>query len=183
MSFDEARILAPKDQQKGLSSAELNTTVFVDYRADGSSLGVEQEFSINSVWTGFIDLLRVGPDGSVTIRDHKFTSSKRYIPSVEELASDPQLILYARVGFLLFQVDTITCVFDYYGTRTLFWEPREIHLTREQNCLDWTAMRAEGLSVLSNYDRAEVKEAAPNYLECRDFGGCEYQQVCGGELG
>ena len=99
----------PKDLVKGAQSALLNTAVLDAREEEGVELFVEQEFWINGVWTGFIDLIVKRADGGITIHDHKFTSGKRWIPTVEDLAEDPQTIIYAKAVSEFFGVDSLTC--------------------------------------------------------------------------
>lgn len=43
---------------------------------------------------GFVDLMHMGSDGVVTIYDHKSTSQKKYIKTVDDLRYDPQVLAY-----------------------------------------------------------------------------------------
>lgn len=43
---------------------------------------------------GYVDLLQIGEDGSVTIYDHKSTSQRKYIKTVDDLRYDPQVLAY-----------------------------------------------------------------------------------------
>jgi len=167
----------PKDQIKGAQSAQLNGAVLAAPQNPELELFVEQEFWLNDVWTGFIDLIIRRQDGSVTIHDHKFTADRRWIPTVEELQRDPQTIIYAKVVSAFFDLDSVTCQFDYYGTRTKFWEPRCFMLTRAQIAVQWAALEGDALNTARNYIR-RFDDTIPNFLACRDYGGCEYAHIC-----
>jgi len=167
----------PRDLMKGAQSALLNTPVLEVRQNSDVELFIEQEFWINGVWTGFIDLVVRGNDGRVSIHDHKFTSSKRWIPGIAELKNDPQTIIYAKAVSDFFDVDTVTCHFDYYGTRSIFWEPRTFELTQSQIEVRWGELKSGSLKLLENYGRS-FDDTHPNYLSCRDYGGCEFAEVC-----
>ena len=162
---------------RGAQSALLNGAVLEAPSNADLDLLVEQEFWLNGVWTGFIDLIIRRQDGSVTIHDHKFTSSKRWIPTSDELQRDPQTIIYAKAVSEFFGLESVTCQFDYYGTRTKFWEPRRFTLTRAQIAVQWAALEGDALNTARNYIR-RFDDTTPNFLACRDYGGCEYAHIC-----
>jgi len=175
-SLSDSLPAIPKDQRKGAQSALLNSAV-LDLPGTDTEFYVEQEFWMDGVWTGFIDLLVRGGDGSVTLHDHKFTSDRRWIPTLSELQRDPQAIIYAKVVSEFFGVDSVTCQFDYYGTRSVFWEPRRFMLTRAQIAVHWDTLKGAAVKTARNYAQS-FDDTTPNFLACRDYGGCDYAHIC-----
>ena len=123
--FIEAQDLWDHDLRHGIRSANENPYL-TELRAlshnpeSGVELLVEQEFHMDPVYLGFIDLVvldRRGGDLKVSIHDHKFTADKRYIPSEEEARVDYQTVLYSKVAMSFFSVNSVTFSYDYYGTK------------------------------------------------------------------
>lgn len=143
---------------------------------------VEQQFSMGGLYMGIIDLVCVDNLVSgmpkVCIRDHKFLSDRRYIPTEEDLLEDPQTIMYCTAVAKFFQQPSIDMVYDYYGTKSKWYVPRKISLTIEQLNVKWTALRNETLGILDNYLLVEGSDSEANFLSCQMYGGCDYKNIC-----
>jgi len=174
-----------KDLLKGLQSAIRNEEI-IDLRnrhysnTDSTTLLIEQEFWLNEVFTGFIDLVVLGEPNKVVIRDHKFTSAKRWIPSEEDLLKDPQTIIYSVAMANFFKVENVEFNFDYYGTKSKFYVNRKLNLTVHDLNAKWLDVVNDTLPLLDNYSKSEKSETQINFLACYQYGGCEFKQHCGG---
>jgi len=147
-----------------------------------TKLLIEQEFKLGGLFMGYMDLVCVEKletgELSVSIRDHKFLADKRYIPTMEELENDPQTIMYGAAVLYFFKLDHIDMVYDYYGTRSKWYEPRKIHLTAEELSGKWEALKQETFGILDNYLIEDAVATDANFLSCQMYGGCDYKNIC-----
>lgn len=137
---------------------------------------------------GRIDL--IAPDSSVVI-DHKFLSSFRWAKTPEQLADDPQAILYTtwawRQGLL--RKDALTFRHVVYLTRgqpqaqsqQVLFSPSQ--LERKFTDLLGTVERMAGTA--AERDPACVAGAmeSDDPSPCKAYGGCPHQGICQGLLG
>ena len=139
---------------------------------------VEQPF-VMPPFRGIIDLVVV--EDQVSIRDHKFTSSKKYIPSIEEAHGAPQTVIYAQALFSIYpSLNRLTFHYDYYGTRSKWKENLELSLTRS-SVLDTYrgALSESAKEVIKNFGIVSPEYVNANYFSCRAFGqACEAASLC-----
>lgn len=185
--FEESPLDFDPGLLKGLKSALLNRAMLNlaprswRSRVWPSVVYLEQEFSVSNLWRGFMDVVHHNTqDDTFHIHDHKFMSSKYYIPSEEVLSDDPQTVIYCKAIIEFFGIDGVEMVYDYYGTKTIFWEPKKIFLTRDDIDEKWENIQREALSVVSNYGLTSLLDTSPNWLACGDYGGCEFKPLCAG---
>jgi hypothetical protein len=190
LEFAQRVGLYEDDLRFGLRSFELNREYInireTFHKGGDLRLLIEQEFKIGSLFVGVIDLVCVKNDATtakpfVSIRDHKFLADKRYIPTLEDLLEDPQTIMYCTAVLDFFGLDRIEMVYDYYGTKSKWYEPRKICLTADELHGKWRVLKDETLGILDNYLLEDSSETEANYLSCQMYGGCDYKNICFGE--
>ena len=138
---------------------------------------------MSPVFMGFIDLVildRRSGDLKVTLRDHKFTGDKRYVPTVEKARVDYQTIIYAKAISEFFSLDSVTFAYDYYGTRYKWQNFLEFNLTRDFINATWLKVIEDTQRVLTNYTVPNGAATTPNYFSCQNYGGCEFKELCFG---
>lgn len=174
------------DLYKGLKSANLNPNL-VSMRElhhnpnEDYSILIEQEFDFNGLIIGFMDVVvldRRSGELEVSIHDHKFTSSKNYIPTEDNAKVDPQTIFYANTLIKYFSLNSITFNYDYYGTKTIWEKNLNLSLTKEEICLLWNQVSFELEKVINNYSIQNGSNTTPNFMSCSKYGGCEFKSVC-----
>ena len=178
-SSRESGLYTP-DIEKGLKSLSLNQALFDELKA--KEIMVEQPFMMPP-FRGIIDLVVVEEGGKVSIRDHKFTSQKRYIPKLKEAEEAPQTIIYSQALFSIYNnLEILTFHYDYYGTKSKWKENLELSLTR-----GWVLDKYQGAlsesakEVIGNYGIVSPEYASPNYFSCHAFGqACEAMSQCYG---
>ncbi len=188
MEFAEATNLYSKDIRHGLRSASEHS-LLRDLRrlhhdpSEDFELLIEQRFDMSPVYMGFIDLVvldRRSGRLKVTIRDHKFTSDKRYVPSEELASQDYQTLIYARAITEFFSLDSVTFAYDYYGTKYKWQKFLQLPLTRAFLESNWLRVSNDTHRVLDNYTVPKGSLTTPNYLSCQNYGGCEFKELCFG---
>lgn len=134
---------------------------------------------------GYIDLM-VPPGWKPTpvITDYKYTKSRKWIPTLEELYTDPQVLIYAAAGFLHYDAEQIETRWCYFITNADRTKPKGT----TKRCTDWTpeGLDADGQFSRIIEDAAEIAhmrrtakaaiDVEPNYTACQKFGGCEYKK-------
>ena len=187
--FIEAQNLWDHDLRHGIRSANENPYL-TELRElshnpnSGVELLVEQEFHMDPVYLGFMDLVvldRRGGELKVSIHDHKFTSDKRYIPTEEDARVDYQTVLYSKAVMSFFSVDSVTFSYDYYGTKYKWQKSLQFTLTQEDIADIWNSVLYDTGRVLDNYKVPKGSLTKPNYLSCQMYGGCEFKHLCFGE--
>jgi hypothetical protein len=151
---------------------------------NGVEILVEQEFDMSPVFMGFIDLVildRRSGELQVTLRDHKFTGDKRYVPTEEKARVDYQTIIYAKALLEFFSLDSVDFSYDYYGTKYKWQKFLKFTLTREFVNDTWLKVIGDTQRVLNNYTIPNGARTTPNYLSCQNYGGCEFKELCFGE--
>lgn len=189
LEFAERTGMFDHDLRHGLRSAS-EGTLLSDLRRknhdaqSGIELLIEQEFGMSPVFMGYIDLIvldRTSGALQATVRDHKFTADKRYIPSEESAKSDYQTLIYARAVMDFFRLDSVNFSYDYYGTKYKWQSFIQFNLTREFVEGKWVDIVKDTRSVLNNYKVPTGTETTPNYMSCQNYGGCEFKELCFGE--
>lgn len=138
---------------------------------------------MSPVFMGFIDLVvldRRSGELEVTLRDHKFTGDKRYVPTIEKARVDYQTIIYAKAIMEFFSLDSVTFAYDYYGSKYKWQNFLEFDLTREFVNDTWLKVIEDTQRVLANYTVPNGAVTTPNYLSCQNYGGCEFKELCFG---
>ena len=189
MEFAEAEGLYEKDIRHGLRSASEGDLLMGlrEMHHDPSvplTLLVEQKIEMSPVFLGFVDLIVLDKRSGkleVTIRDHKFSADKRYVPTEEMARTDFQTMIYAKSVAQFFSLDSVHFAYDYYGTKCKWQKKLEIDLTREFIDAKWLDVLGSTASVLDNYTVPCGANTTPNYVACQNFGGCEYKDLCFGE--
>lgn len=136
----------------------------------------------NLSMTGFIDLLYTLDDGTPIVHDHKTTSNLSYRKKSEDLATDPQAIIYSM--YLLDRFPEYNAL----ETHWLYIETKESGAKVTTTKRKWTrdevqeafdalipeadnlvALRSSGLKAL---------DLEPNVNACEKYGGCFYRDHC-----
>ena len=190
IEFSERAGLWEHDLRHGIRSANTND----DLRAlreqyhDPSvavDILVEQEFSMEPVFMGFIDLIvldRRDGDLKVTIHDHKFMANKSSVPHLDVAKTDYQTVIYAKAAIEFFSLDSVTFSYDYYGTKYKWKEILQFVLTRSEIDAIWLSVLGDTAKTLDNYKVPCGQHTTPNYFSCQNYGGCDYRDICFGEL-
>lgn len=181
--------VANDETRHGIRSADSNPNLaqlrqLAHMPDSGVKILVEQEFRIQPVFLGFIDMIvldRRSGDLKATVIDHKFMSNKKSVPSEAELRHDYQTIIYAKAVADFFGLDEVTVEFDYYGTTYKWFEPVRFVLTQEDIRDRWRGVLQEAAQTMDNYKHTSALQPLPNYLSCGLYGGCEYKSICFGE--
>lgn len=123
---------------------------------------------------GRVDLMRDGPP---TIVDHKSAGSKKYIPSREALADDPQARLYA----LFFAGRATRLRWDYY----LFSRRPEVVSLEIYLCETLDVFKEDfGADIEAIYAaRTQQQEGPKNRSACYTYGRCHRFEACADESG
>ena len=190
MEYADRKGLFEHDLRHGLRSAS-EQPLLRELRAlhhapdSGVELLIEQRFDMSPVFMGFIDLVildRRSESLRVTLRDHKFTGDKRYIPDEETARSDYQTIIYAKALIEFFSLDSIGFSYDYYGTKYKWQSFLQFDLTRDFINDIWlkTVIR-DTQRVLTNYSVPNGAQTTPSFFSCQKYGGCEFKELCFGE--
>lgn len=138
--------------------------------------------------TGFIDLCE--PE---SIIDHKTTSSKRWMKSINKLKKNTQLVTYAFVRWEQGEVDKDTKQWlrhNYYvvdkKTGALHVEKREVEISYadakrfvNERVMPVIKMQVEALLVYKSYK--EVPMATNENICTKVYGGCPYLKICRGK--
>ena len=177
-----------KDLKHGLRSASFNPEIIALRNLahtpnSGLHFLIEQEFLLNRVFLGFIDLVVIdlrGDKPCIEIRDHKFTASPRYIPTEEDARLDPQAIVYPKAIMEYFNLESISFVYDFYGTKYKWYKQVKINLTKDEIEDTWLDVVEKSKVLLDNYLVPNASLVTPNYLSCGRFGGCEFKDLCFG---
>lgn len=155
---------------------------------------VEKEFSlpINSEieLIGFIDCVEPPIKDKVPIViDHKTTSDLKWALTVEELAQDPQALIYGAWAMLEFQVPIVECRWIYYAASNPLRGARRAAGSRPVSVL--LDLTSETFVLNSKKLEKNIKEItdirknarAPTTLRadpasCDRYGGCYYRENC-----
>lgn len=189
MEFVESNGLWEHDLRHGIRSANENDYL-VELRElahtpnSGVEILIEQEFHMDPVFLGFIDLVvldRRSGDLKVSIHDHKFTADKRYIPELDSAMSDYQTVIYSKVLSSFFSVKSVTFSYDYYGTKYKWQKSLTFELTASEISDKWLDVLYDTGRVLDNYKIPNGSLTKPNYISCQMYGGCEFKNLCFGE--
>jgi len=189
MEFAEAQSLYGADIRHGLRSASEGDLLreLREMHHDPTvplTLLIEQKIEMSPVFLGYVDLIvldRRSGSLQVTIRDHKFTSDKRYVPTEEDARTDFQTLIYAKSVSEFFSLDSVHFAYDYYGTKYKWQKNLEITLTRDFIDAKWLDVLGSTSKVLDNYTVPCGAHTTPNYFACQNYGGCEYKHICFGE--
>lgn len=134
---------------------------------------------------GYIDLLVPDVRPPIVI-DYKFTKSRKWIPTLEELKLDPQPLIYAAAGFLLTGAPVVETRWCYFITdakrvkpkgttkRSLMWNPDDL-----DDAGQWSKIIEDSATIA--HTRRTAKKAvdvSANRAACRKFGGCEFYDIC-----
>lgn len=186
LEFTEAHGLFVHDLRHGLRSAS-EKSLLRDLRnlhhdpTQDFEILIEQRFDMSPVFVGYMDLVildRRSGDLKVTIRDHKFTADKRYVPDIDKAVSDYQTIIYAKAVSDFFSLDSIAFAYDYYGTKYKWQKFLHLPLTRDYIEAKWLDVVRDTRTVLNNYRVPNGTLTSPNYLSCQKYGGCEFKELC-----
>lgn len=189
LEFVERESLYDHDLRHGLRSASegdlLSSLRELQHTPNNNfEVLIEQKFEMSPVFVGFIDVVildRRSGSLSVTLRDHKFTADKRYIPSEESARSDYQTIIYAKALMEFFSLESIDFSYDYYGTKYK-WQ-KYLHFTLTRSFVDdtWLKVIEDTQRALTNYSVPNGSQTTPNFIACQNYGGCEFKELCFGE--
>jgi hypothetical protein len=137
---------------------------------------------------GIIDCL-VPPEigNEVIVCDHKSCSDLRWAKTEEQLAEDPQALIYVIWAALTWQVPTICARWTYFSATTA--EPREprgskpvevLFDVRSPTMLDAVARLVSDFEEMAKIRREKQPGLAfpPSPESCSMFGGCAHQQRC-----
>jgi len=138
---------------------------------------------------GFIDLCE--PDAII---DHKTTSSKRWMKSINKLKKNTQLVTYAFCRWESGEVskdEPLWLRHNYFvkdkKTRAKHVEPREVQIRYadakryvNERVIPVVQQMVEILKTCETYGDVPLPEMG-GYSPCQKYGGCAYQQVCSGQ--
>lgn len=145
---------------------------------------VEHEFLFEDGdvhWRGFIDC--VDPTGDmITVIDHKSTKNFYWAKKPEDLKTDTQGIVYAKVTMEKFKVDVVEARWVYY---LMEGQPqsKKVSVILKKEHVD---KQYQGLKILGE-ELLEIKKTTTTGLDisvqypnggCRAFGGCDFGEVC-----
>lgn len=189
LDFAQRTELWEHDLRHGIRSAAKNDDIvnlrnLAHTQGSGVELLIEQKFTMEPVFLGFIDMImldRRSGELVVTIHDHKFMANKSSILSEAAARQDYQTIIYAKAMLSFFPIDSVTFEFDYYGTKYAWHEKLKIFLTRADVDSIWSRVLDDTSRVLDNYLVPCGAKTIPNYLSCGMYGGCEFKDICFGE--
>lgn len=134
---------------------------------------------------GYIDLM-VPHDVQPRVIDYKYTKSRKWIPTLEELESDPQVLIYAAAGLLHFDTPRIETEWLYFVTNAVRTKPKGT--SKRAIVWDGPSLNADGQFDRIIEDAAAIahmrrtakaaKDVEPDYTACQKFGGCEFRGIC-----
>lgn len=154
------------------------------------SFGVEKKFELQwlpSVFMiGYVDL--AVPSDRLVI-DHKSTSDLRWAMTTEQLATDPQAIIYAVWGMVEWQVNEVTARWVYYAAsnpKTGARKPRGCKpIECSFNSKEQSFMSLVGQITKDSRRIVEIRRSGEKGLElkaspgsCGNFGGCPHRELC-----
>ncbi len=133
---------------------------------------------------GYIDLIAPHEEQPQII-DYKYTKSRKWIPTLKELETDPQQIIYALAGLILLGTPRVEANWLYFITNADRSKPKGT--TKRSIVWDDASLSRYGFDRIVE-DAATIahmrrtvkaaKDAEPNYTACEKFGGCEYKGIC-----
>ena len=144
---------------------------------------VEGGFSLalaSADFTGYIDARWVEPDGLPIVLDHKTTSNLAYAKTPEDLAHDPQAMLYAAVAMRDAHAVAAELRWVYYEAtarpraRKVSLRVLREHVTAELDVIDETAREMNHVY----QSGARALDLAPTVGACDAYGGCPYVSHC-----
>lgn len=146
----------------------------------GPHLRLEEKF-INGHWLGYMDVkYRAAPNHAV-VMDHKTTGNFGYAKTSEDLATDPQAIIYARA---VLDEDPEVQIVDLAWTYTRTVKPYKAHPVRlrvlreyvDEAIRPYDHIAREMLALRTSGLRAMQIEPDPQH--CQKYGGCPYLDRC-----
>lgn len=145
---------------------------------------VEEPFQIELEgirWRGIRDLV-YHDGGTLVVHDHKTTAGLQWAKTEEELRSDVQSVLYARVAFEESDVVDLQWL---YGTREKNKKKKpQVQQTRFNITFDEVQAAlppiiAAGKRVLELYkEQPNPADLKPNLAICGAYGKCPYREIC-----
>lgn len=156
----------------------------------GSNYLIEQEMliplSLDVSLYGRIDCVELGD--IPTIIDHKFTTSKKWVMTVDQLVLDPQAIIYASWAMLEYNVNVVNLKWIYYIYTKTLKKPNGLEVVScrlQANDPKYQA-RIQAIEDVVE-DMVLIRECEPDalsfdgeYTSCEMYGGCPHQHRCFG---
>ena len=146
---------------------------------------VERGFILHSrrnSYLGYVDFQYLSAqDLTVTILDHKTTSSLRYAKTPEELLVDIQALIYALYAFLAWNVSEVTLKWVYYTTANVPRSPppvvAKVHLPVVlERFADIERLGDE--IVYHAQNKTHPLALKPTASTCGAYGGCPHKSIC-----
>lgn len=146
----------------------------------GPHLTLENKFRVGH-WLGQADVAYRAAHNHLVVMDHKTTSSFAWSKTPEDLATDPQALVYAHVGFTeVPEADLCDLAWTYMLTSKPF-KAKRVHLRVTREYIE-EAMRplnhlASNLLAMRNSDMKGA-DLPPSPSACQKYGGCAYLSRC-----
>jgi len=123
---------------------------------------------------GYIDLLEPH-----RITDWKTSGNLRYAPSAEELANDPQKIIYTRAATEIFGDDVKAYRHVYVQTKgTMKSMEVSLPVDRGRNDDQYWALEGVIKNSLERRELVDPNDVPANEKACSAFGGCPFKKYC-----
>lgn len=135
-------------------------------------------------WRGFIDLYKPG-----IVVDYKTTGDFAWAKTEDELAYDPQALLYAEFAHRQESFYAVETRWIYLRKRRPYkaW-PVVVYVTRDHAAQGFKALESYADELQDLADKAPedpgqrhlfvLQEAKPNYSHCDAYGGCPHKTRC-----
>jgi len=130
-------------------------------------------------YVGRIDFLSITPGVVALVGDHKTTSNLSYAKTPEELAADPQAIIYSMWAVETFDVETAVCYWVYYSKRAP--EAKAVSLTTPRKTVEkrFKALHASDSLPILQAQGQDPKTLPRNVRSCYAFNRrCPYYEEC-----
>ncbi len=135
------------------------------------------------VWRGFIDFIDTSTT-PIKVGDHKTTKNLRYAMDAQQLSTDNQGIIYAKVAMDKFNVDQVQLEWVYYPTTGKNTLPKKVSVVVGRDHVEkhYKTLRMKGVSLLDH--KRNVSSGVDLQVEkfphpgCRAYGGCTFQEAC-----
>lgn len=142
---------------------------------------VEGGFTLRGMvrWKGFKDWTGIF-QSHPTVIDHKTTSDLKWAKTAQELARDPQALLYALHTMLLFGSNYVELMWNYVttGTRPKSSPVRtRLYLPQVIDSFGVVEERARELYVLQQQG-VHPFSLRPTIASCEKYGGCPHRERC-----
>ena len=138
--------------------------------------------------TGKIDLLAqpAATPQLINVIDYKTTKNFAYVPTVEELRTDPQCLIYTA---MVFHFEPAAEIVDFSLAYTLKTFNRETQsrvvstVSGRDNEIYWDYLRdlrADLYYMKADAAHETPEDVEPNFESCGNYGGCPFQSRCPG---